>query len=74
MNPPEPTPAGGGISGSLKVIAALAVLALATLAALLVLNVIEQDMFQSLATKIGLLLLIAAAAAVALGVLSRSRQ
>jgi uncharacterized membrane protein YdfJ with MMPL/SSD domain len=74
MNPPEPTPAGGAISGSLKVIAALAVLALATLAGLLVLNVIEQDMFQNLATKIGLLLLIAAAASVALGVLSKSRR
>jgi len=74
MNPPEPTPAGGGLSGALKVIAALAVLALATLAALLVLNVIEQELFQDLATRVGLLLLIAAAAAAALGVLSKSRR
>lgn len=73
MKDSDPTPAGG-LSGSLKVIAALAVLALATLAALLVLNVIEQDVFQNLATKIGLLLLIAAATAVALGVLGKSRR
>lgn len=72
MSNSDPTPPGGGISGTLKIIAALAVLILATLAALLVLKVIEQELFQDLAMKIGLLLLIAAAAAVALGVLSKS--
>jgi hypothetical protein len=73
MNTPEPTPTGGGISGSLKIIASLAVLILAALAALLVFQVIDQSIFQDLAVKIGLVLLILAAAAVALGVLSKSK-
>ena len=67
------TPPTGGISGTLKIIAALAVLALAALAALLVLNVINQAAFQDVAVKVGLLLLILAAATVAIGALSKSR-
>jgi hypothetical protein len=74
MNPPEPTPTGGGISGSLKIIASLAVLILAALASLLVFKVIDQSVFQDLATKIGLVLLILAATAVALGALSKSKS
>ena len=73
MNHSDPAPTGG-ISGSLKIIAALAVLALATLAALLVTNVIDQADFQNIAVKVGLLLLILAAATIALGALSKSRR
>lgn len=67
------TPPAGGLSGTLKIIAALAVLVLATLAALLVLKVIDQAAFQDVAVKVGLLLLILAAATVAIGALSKSR-
>jgi len=73
MNTPEQTPTGGGISGSLKIIAALAVLVFASMGALLVFNVIDQTVFQDLAVKIGLILLILAGTAIALGMLSKSR-
>jgi hypothetical protein len=72
MNQPEPSPSG--LAGSLKVIAGLAVMALAVLAALFVLEVIPHSIFQELLGKVMLLLLIAALAAAALWVLTRTGQ
>ena len=74
MNTPEPTPTGGGITGSLKIIAALAVLVFASMAALLVFQVIDKTVFQDLSVKIGLILLILAGTAIALGMLGKSRR
>lgn len=74
MNTPEPTPTGGGITGSLKIIAALAVLVFAAMAALLVFQVIDKTLFNDLAVKIGLILAILAGTAIALGMLGKSRR
>ena len=71
MNEPDSSSSGGGIAGSLKLIAGLCVLTLAIMASLLVLKVIEQELFQDLLTKTGLLALIAAVAVVAMGVLTK---
>lgn len=71
MKDSESANRGGGLAGSLKVIAGLCVFALALLAALLVLEIIPAAMFQQLMTKILLLALVAALATTALWLLIR---
>ena len=71
MNQSETPSRGSGLAGSLKVIAAMAILALALLGALLVLEVIPQSMFQELLGKTMLLVLIAACTTAALWVVVR---
>jgi len=72
MSSPDSNPSGSGLSGSLKVIAGLAILILAGLAALLVTDVVSQEFVKQVMTKVILLCLILAATSVALWVLSRS--
>lgn len=67
----DPTP-NTGLSGTLKLVAMFAVLALATLAGLLVLEVIPRAAFTELLGKTVLLALIAALAVFAIGMLMRS--
>lgn len=71
MNPSDPTSSGGGLTGSIKVIAAFAVLILAGLASLLVLDVIPQDLFKAALGKVLLLCLIGVATVAALWILVR---
>jgi len=72
MNNTDSTPPGGGLAGSLKIIAGLAVLVLAVMAALLVLDVIPQELFKAVLTKILLLAVVAASAVAALWGLMRA--
>jgi hypothetical protein len=67
----DPTP-NTGLSGTLKLVAMFAVLALATLAGLLVLEVIPRAAFTELLAKVVLLALIVALAVFAIGMLMRS--
>ncbi len=68
INQPE---SGGGLSGLLRVSAALAVVVLALIGVLAVLEVIPAEVLKEWATKIGLVILILAAAAVAIAALVR---
>lgn len=71
MSQPESQSRSSGLSGSLRVIAGMAILALAVLASLLVLDVIPHSMFSDLAGKILLLVLVVALATAALWVVVR---
>lgn len=68
VNQPE---TGGGLSGVLRVSAALAVMVLALIGVLAVLEVIPAEVLKEWATKIGLVILILVAAAVAIAALAR---
>ena len=68
INRPE---TGGGLSGVLRASAALAVLLLALIGVLAVLEVIPPEVLKEWATKIGLVILILVAAAVAIAALAR---
>jgi|GEM_PF-4482296 len=71
MSQPESQPRSSGLAGSLKVIAGMAIVALAGLASLFVLDVIPHSMFNELAGKILLLVLVIALATAALWVVVR---
>lgn len=61
-----------GLSGALKGIAALAILVVALIGVLAVLGVIPNEALQEWFTKAGLVLVIVIAAAIALGLITRS--
>lgn len=63
-----------GLSGSLRLLAMLAVLVLAALASLLVFDVIPREQLAETATKVFALLGIAVVTVVALGALFKSRD
>lgn len=69
INEPE---SGGGMGGLLRASAALAVVVLALIGVLVVLDVIPSEVLKEWATKIGLVVLILVAAAVAIAALVRS--
>lgn len=62
---------GGGMTGLLRASAALAVVVLALIGVLAVLDVIPSEVLKEWATKIGLVVLILVAAAVAIAALVR---
>jgi len=68
INQPE---SGSGMSGLLRASAALAVVVLALIGVLAVLDVIPAEVLKEWATKIGLVILILVAAAVAIAALVR---
>lgn len=68
INQPE---SGSGMSGLLRASAALAVVVLALIGVLAVLDVIPAEVLKEWATKIGLVILILIAAAVAIAALVR---
>jgi len=68
INQPE---SGAGVTGLLRASAALAVVVLALIGVLAVLDVIPSEVLKEWATKIGLVILILIAAAVAIAALVR---
>jgi hypothetical protein len=69
-NANQPAP-GGGLGGSLRVVAGLCVLLLAGLGALMVLEVIPRSAFSEMAGKVAAVGGITVVAALAIGLLSR---
>lgn len=71
MNPNEKE-TGGGLPGALRALGAISVVIVALIGVLAVLEVIPREALQEWFTKMGLLVVIVVAAAIALALLARS--